>query len=446
MAEPLLYHDRLVGVITLDNGASHIRFTEEDRNLVRLFANQAAVAIENARLYTEVNQSFHDLQRVQEELVRAEKLRAIGQLSAGIAHDLNNVLAAVLGQAELLRLKYDGSTPPPELDTIVTAASDGAHIVRRLQDFSRRQPEQKLSPLQLDIAVIEALEITRPRWRDESERLGRTITVETSVANLPPILGNATEIREALTNLILNAVDAMPNGGRLTFHAETVAGDPDGGRPVAVVLSITDTGTGMDEAVRRRLFEPFFTTKGVKGTGLGLSIVYGIMNRHGGHIDVASTPGHGTTFQLRFQLATASATAGDSSARHRATSPLSILFVDDDRFVRLSFVQLLRAIGHTVFEADSGRVGLAQLASTPIDLIFTDLGMPEMNGLEFARAVRSTHPATPILLCTGWNDLADQDDLASGLISDILQKPFSMRQLRDVVERHNPRKSHAPLV
>jgi signal transduction histidine kinase/CheY-like chemotaxis protein len=446
MAEPLLYHDRLVGVITLDNGASHIRFTEEDRNLVRLFANQAAVAIENARLYTEVNQSFHDLQRAQEELVRAEKLRAIGQLSAGIAHDLNNVLAAVLGQAELLRLKYDGSTPPLELDTIVTAASDGAHIVRRLQDFSRRQPEQKLSPLQLDVAVVEALEITRPRWRDESERLGRTITIETSVADLPPILGNATEIREALTNLILNAVDAMPNGGRLTFHAETVAADPDAGRPVAVVLSITDSGTGMDEAVRRRLFEPFFTTKGVKGTGLGLSIVYGIMNRHGGHIDVASTPGHGTTFQLRFQLATASATAGDSSARHRATSPLSILFVDDDRFVRLSFVQLLRAIGHTVFEADSGRVGLAQLASTPIDLIFTDLGMPEMNGLEFARAVRSTHPTTPILLCTGWNDLADQDDLASGLISDILQKPFSMRQLRDVMERHNPRKSHAPLV
>jgi PAS domain S-box-containing protein len=440
LAEPLLYRDRLLGVITINDDKPDRRFTEAEQSLLRLFANQAAVAIENARLYTEVNQSFQDLQRAQEELVRAEKLRAIGQLSAGIAHDLNNVLAAILGQAELLRLKHDGSTPPPELDTIVTAASDGAHIVRRLQDFSRQQPSQKLSPIELSAVVVEALQITRPRWRDESERLGRPITIETSVTNLPPILGSAAEIREALTNLILNAVDAMPNGGRIIIHGETVPTDVDASRPHAVDLSITDTGTGMAEDVRRRLFEPFFTTKGMKGTGLGLSMVYGIMTRHGGRIDVASAPGQGTTFRLRFQPAAADTSAAEASVSQRTSAPLSILFVDDDPSVRVSLVELLRAMGHTVFEADSAKAGLARLASTTIDLILTDLGMPETNGLEFARAVRATHPTTPILLCSGWNDLADDRDVASGLITDVLQKPISLRQLQEAVERHRPLK------
>ncbi|HYL82433.1 MAG TPA: GAF domain-containing protein, partial [Candidatus Acidoferrum sp.] len=271
VAEPLLYRDRLVGVINLDHGDTDRRFSPQDRWTLALLAAQASVAIENARLYADLKGSYATLEAAQEELVRTEKLRALGQMSAGIAHDLNNMLAAVLGQVELLRFRVSDPEVRAALDLLETSATDGAHVVRRLQDFARQRASTALAPVALGRVVREALEITRPRWKDDSQRHGHVIEIRTAVEDVPPVLGEPTEIREVLTNIILNAVDAMPTGGTLSFSARRVeasTGQPaDPSRPGGpsgewVELCVSDTGVGMTEAVRQRIFDPFFTTKG----------------------------------------------------------------------------------------------------------------------------------------------------------------------------------------
>jgi signal transduction histidine kinase len=209
-------------VIALDNEGSGKHFTREDGEVLALFATQAAIAVENARLFGELNRSYANLQLAQGELVRAEKLRALGQMAAGIAHDLNNTLAAVLGQVELLQSLTTEPEVLESLGILEVAATDGAQVVRRLQGFARQQPAGALAPCDLARAVAEALEITRPHWRDDAQRQGRPIEIKTALDDLPPILGRVSEIREALTNLILNAVDAMPEGGTLRFTGRVI--------------------------------------------------------------------------------------------------------------------------------------------------------------------------------------------------------------------------------
>ena len=429
LSEPLLYRDRLVGVITISREDSRCPFTAEDQRLLRLFVTQAAIAIENARLFAELNESYAQVQQAQEELVRSEKLRGLGQMAAGIAHDLNNMLAAILGQVELLKLR---GAPPDVRDglaTLETAASDGAQVVHRLQDFARQRAASPLAPMDLAPAVHEALEITRPRWQDELQQRGKTIAIHAALGDLPLILGHAPEIREVLTNLIFNAVDAMPDGGRLTLAgAATLSG---------VTLTLTDTGVGMAEDVRQKIFEPFFTTKGVRGTGLGLAVVYSILERHGGRVAVASAPGQGTTVTLTFQ-ASAAGLAAPAVAPPLRPASRRLLLIDDEPLVRTILGSLLRAMGHTVTEAASGADGLATLAAHPVDCVLTDLGMPEMTGWDVARAVRAQHPLLPIVLLTGWGEQAPGDVAEMPLADRVLGKPVRLEELLDTIAELTP--------
>ena len=434
LGEPLVYQDRLLGVLTLYHIAPARTFTDQHQGLLALLATQAAIALENARLFTESRQSYRELQRAQEQLVQTEKLRALGQMAAGMAHDLNNVLAAVLGQAELLQTHVTSPDARSSLRTLEMAARDGAHIIRRLQDFGRQQPGQPSTPVALAAVVSEALDITQPRWKKEPERRGVSIEVRAAVEHLPLVLGDGAEIREVLTNLILNAVDAMPKGGALEITGRVV--ESDGGsdeRQRWVEVYVTDTGTGMAEEVRRRAFDPFFTTKGVHGSGLGLSVVYGIMERHGGHIGVASVPGQGSIFTLRFQIAQgdavrAASRAAQSAARQR------ILLVDDEPHVRATIAEMLRSAGHSVTEADGPVVGLAYLAGHPVDLVLTDLGMPDMSGLEFAHTIKAQTPTLPVVLLTGWGNRSVEKDGVRGVVDAVLGKPVALRELLSCVE------------
>jgi signal transduction histidine kinase/ActR/RegA family two-component response regulator len=446
---PIIAGDRLVGVLVFNTSEPRV-YRDEEITLLSAFAQQAAVALENARLFAEVNRSYDSLRQAQEELIRAEKLRALGQMAAGIAHDLNNMLAAVLGQAELLRLQVADPVVQRGLATLETAAADGAQIVRRLQEFARQRTEAPLGVVDLAATVRDALEITRPRWKDEPQRRGRTIEIRADLEELPPILGRAAEVREVLTNLIFNAVDAMPDGGTLTLAAHQVRADvapsavrrsdgtPDpepAPHPTAapphsgefVELAVSDTGVGMTEETRRRAFDPFFTTKGVQGTGLGLSAAYGVMERHRGSIAVASTPGCGSTFTLRFQVAAAEAPPAPGGAI-RTLPAKRILLIDDDPMVRETAARLLDSAGHTVLVAESGPAGLRRLAEGPVDIVLTDLGMPEMTGWEVARAVRGHSPRTPVLLLTGWGDQF-QDAAERSLVDGVLGKPFRLEDL-----------------
>jgi PAS domain S-box-containing protein len=435
LSEPLIYQDRLLGVVILYHVESGRTFADHHHDLLALLAAQAAIAIENARLFADGRRAYQELQRAQEQLIQTEKLRALGQMSAGMAHDLNNVLAAVLGQVELLQLQVANPDVQDCLRTLEMAARDGAHIIRRLQDFGRRHPSQPLTPVPLSSVVEQAVDITRPRWKNEPQRRGVAVEIRTSVRHLPPVLGDDAEIREVLTNLILNAVDAMPAGGALEITGRVVDSDggPDSGRQW-VELYVTDTGAGMTEDVRRRVFDPFFTTKGVHGSGLGLSVVYGIMERHGGHIAVASVPGQGSTFTLRFQVATGPVTPKRDRASAQAAVSRRILVVDDEPHVRKTIVGLLRSAGHTVVEAEGSMAALSRLAETPVDLVLTDLGMPDMNGIELAQTIKLQAPTLPVVLLTGWGNRAVRQELTRGTLDSVLGKPVGREELLACVE------------
>ena len=434
LGEPLLYRSRLVGVLIIARNDPARPFVLEDQRLLQLFATQAAIAVENARLFQEQQQAYVKLQEAQGELVRTEKLRALGQMGAGIAHDLNNMLAAVLGQAELLKLHVSDPDGRRSLQTLTTAATDGAVVVRRLQDFSRQRGKAPVVSLHLSALVKEVLEITRPRWADDMQRLGLSIEVTTDLADLPPVLGHAPELREALTNLILNSVDAMPRGGQLRLVGRAAT-------PEWVDLQITDTGVGIPEAIRPHIFDPFFTTKGPQGTGLGLSVVYAIVERHSGRIEVTSAPGHGTTFTLRLRRATADP-ARPGPVQAAPSSACRILVIDDDPLVRETVGTLLRTAGHTVTEAAGGAEAVERLGQEPLDLVLTDLGMPGLTGWDVAREVKARYPDLPVILLTGWGEQAacDHEGGRPTQVDLILSKPVTLEELLRAVAKLTSRK------
>ena len=451
---PLVFGDQVHGVLAVSTRVRH-DFDGEEVELLRSFAAQSVIALENARLFAELKRAYEDLSRAQDGLIRSEKLRALGQMAAGIAHDLNNILAAILGQTDLLRLRASDRPVQEALNTLELAATDAAEVVRRLQDFSRQQASRPLGPVDLAALVREVLEITKPRWKDDPEQRGATIDARVSLDPLPPVLGHAPEIREALTNLILNAVDAMPNGGTLTIAgrecADAVVLDP--GKEIAVAdgispgatedgraaeLTVTDSGVGMTSEVCHRIFDPFFTTKGVKGTGLGLSVVYGIMQRHGGRIDVTSSPGEGTTFRLRFLVAAEGLVAPSPTVSGLTVRPRCILLIDDDAAVRRTMTELLQEVGHTVIAAEGGAEGLEHLGMSRVDLVITDLGMPGMTGWEVARAVKAVALHPPVILLTGWGERPASHSEHAGLVDRVFGKPVRLDELLAAIRDLTP--------
>jgi CheY-like chemotaxis protein len=348
-------------------------------------------------------------------------------MSAGIAHDLNNTLAAILGQAELLKLRITDPDVQAGLTTLETAAADGAQVVRRLQDFARQRGAAPQASVDLSQVIQQALELSRPRWKDEAHRRSAPIEVVTRLEECPPIQGHASELREALMNLIFNAVDAMPTGGVLTLTTRVA-------KAGWVELQVADTGIGMIEEVRRRIFEPFFTTKGLHGTGLGLSVVYGIVERHGGQIAVESTLGKGTTFLLRLPTAETGPTKSGPPMGNAHPSPRTLLLIDDETAVRKAVGDLLRAAGHTVFEAEGGPSGLRLFQAHAIHCVLTDLGMPEMTGWEVARTVKASRPDIPVILLTGWGEHQQTEPRDPHLVDCILSKPTRLNDLLAAIQ------------
>jgi CheY-like chemotaxis protein len=374
-------------------------------------------------------------------------------MAAGVAHDLNNTLAVILGQAELLRLRITDPGIREGLGTLERAADDGAHVVRRLQDFARQRARAPLGAVDLAGVIRETVGITRPRWKDEPQREGHRIEVRMLLDPLPPILGHAAEVREVLTNLIFNAVDAMPGGGTLTIAARqgvkmgdrgsTPVGDAVSTEDRAIEVTVTDTGMGMTDEVRQRMFDPFYTTKGFHGVGLGLSVAYSIMERHRGAITATSAPGRGTTVTLRFRAAAAVAARPEPEPGGRVL-PCRILLIDDDPAVRTTLTSLLTAAGHTVQQAESGAEGVALFRATAVDVVLTDLGMPEVTGWEVARLVKAERAQVPVILLTGWGDQVPQE-LTAGLVDRVLAKPCRIQEIQAVLQDLvHPRSSSTP--
>ena len=390
--------------------------------------HETEAALEKAR--DELQQSLTELRATQQQVVQQERLRALGGMVTGVAHDFNNALSLILGFAELLQHKCRQHAAGEELvdfaQTIVTASLDAAEIVNRLREFHRpAEPGETRTPLPLNVIVEQAVTFTRPRWSAESMARGMPVDVVTDLPTLPPLRGNAVELREMLTNLIFNAVDAMPQGGTITLRT----------RPVGprIELSVTDTGTGMTEEVRRRCFEPFFTTKGEHGSGLGLSMVYGIVERHDGTVDIQSSPGTGTTFVFTFP-SDASAVITGEPAEVPGIRPLRILVVDDQPIQCELISHALQRDWHTVDVAGNGREALQLFEKREFDLVITDKVMPEMNGDQLAVAVKSREPDTRVIMLTGFSGAGDGEH-QSEFIDLIVAKPASLIELRAAIAR-----------
>jgi CheY-like chemotaxis protein len=432
VATPLLVEGGVFGLL-LAARRDVQAFSSDEVEFLRQLSEYVALAAHQAQLYTKLQQAYDDLQQSWQIVMQQERLQALGQMASGIAHDINNALSPVALYIESVLVGEPTLSTRAQgyLTTVQQAVHDIAHTVARLREFYR-QPAvpQEAQLVALNQMVQEVVELTRAKWRDEPQQRGLTIAVHTVLQEqgMPLLLGVESELREALINLVLNAVDAMPQGGILTLQTRAMT--------TAVLLEVRDTGIGMDEVTRQRCLEPFYTTKGERGTGLGLAIVHGVLERHAAQLTIESAVGHGTTMRLLFPRAPSNSTTGPQCAEGEAMPPhLRILVIDDDPLVRQALQDALQSEGHAVTVAEGGEAGLeavraAQARQEPFAVVMTDLGMPGMDGREVARAVKHAAPETPVVLLTGWGQALQQDGSILPHVDYLLSKPPRRRELQ----------------
>ncbi len=339
---------------------------------------------------------------VEGQLQQSEKLTALGQLAGGIAHDFNNLLQAILGYAQLMKQNLaDSDLVDRSLKVLESAAIDGSETVRRIQQFARLRPDEQFVAVDVNRIVQDAVAIIKPRWEEKTAQENRPLELRLELGTVPTVNGRPAALTEVMTNLMLNAIDAMPEGGTLTLTTRP-------GDDRTVVIAVADTGLGMSEPVRRRIFEPFFSTKGESGSGLGLAMAYSIVKRHGGDIRVESEPGHGATFVIALPTASGSTTTDTPVTSTQPRRKARVLVVDDDPQVLGTLAELMRNLGHTVTAAGTGAAALEAYAPGRFDVILTNVGMAGMNGWEVAERLRAHDHNVAILFITGWG-LREED-------------------------------------
>ena len=438
---PLQSESKVFGVLVAARLAPE-SFSSGECEFMRQLCEHVGLAAQQAQLYGALQQAYDDLRQTQQAVMQQERLRALGQMASGIAHDINNAISPVALYAQSLLEREPGLSARARdyLENIERAITDVAATVGRLREFYRqREPQMVLTPVRLDQLVRQVAELTRARWSDMPQQRGKVIELVLELASdLPRARGVESEIREALTNLVFNAVDAMSDGGTLTVRTHQIA-SPTGPQ---VCIDVRDTGVGMDEETRRRCLEPFFTTKGERGTGLGLGMVYGVMQRHGGELDIDSSVGKGTTMTLRFPVAEADGAARALLEEHPPAigQRRRILLVDDDPLLLKSLRDTLEAEGHVIHAANGGQAGIeafqAALArGEPFEAVITDLGMPHVDGRKVSQAIKEASAATPVIMLTGWGQRIVAEGDIPDHVDEVLSKPPKLRELRVVIAR-----------
>jgi signal transduction histidine kinase/CheY-like chemotaxis protein/HAMP domain-containing protein len=398
-------------------------------------------ALQASQLKQRLEGAFAELDRTRDSLLRTQNLRLASEMASGAAHDFNNVLGAILGRAQLLKRQHAAGDLAPEslvraLDVIEMAAKDGSETVRRLREFGKSRDGTLAESVDVGQAMRDAVEFTRSRWEDEAQAAGLTLKVEVDAPAALCVLARPGELRELITNLVLNAADAIRVTGTIRLAARA---DGD-----SVRIEVADDGAGMTPDVEARIFEPFFTTKGPRGTGMGLSVVYGIVQRLGGTISVKTAPGHGATFSVGLPRVAAVAT---TPAQHAAvaTEPaptaLRVLVVDDEPAVRDLLGDIVTALGHAPTVSSEPVSIAASFVPGSYDLVLTDVGMPEMNGWQLTAMVRAIDPNVPIALVTGWGEEIGADQVRDAGADAVIAKPFTVEDLAEILavaERRRP--------
>lgn len=435
---PMLAENQVFGVLVVARHQVEA-FSSPDCEFLRQLSEHVALAAHQVQLHQALQRAYDELHASQLIVTRQERLRALGQMASGIAHDINNAISPIGLYAESLLESEPGLSPKgrDSLEVIARAIDDVAATVARMREFYRqREPQLALSTVDINLLIRQVADLTRARWLDMPQQRGVVIEMRLeTAAELPPILGVEGEIREALTNLIFNGIDAMPEGGVLTLRSRLADGQ--------VQVDVTDTGCGMDEATQTRCMEPFFTTKGERGTGLGMAMVYGMAQRHGGKVGITSAPQQGTTVRLSFPVAE-ELPAPEPLEDEGPGAPLQILLVDDDPTVLASLSEVLARDGHTVTTADGGQAGIDRLraaidAGRCYGVVITDLGMPYVDGRKVAETAKALAPGLPVILLTGWGQRIIPDaDGAMAHVDRVLSKPPKIRELREVLRQCAP--------
>jgi PAS domain S-box-containing protein len=398
-------------------------------------------------ILTVLIRDISDRKGMEERLLVSEKLKSLGELAGGVAHNFNNILAIILGRTQLLR--RNAETPPDKkerrklvqeliksLDIIEKASFDGADTVRRIQEFSRKKSEdynnKNFTDVDLNEVINSTLEFTKVKWQDEAVTKGVKINIIKELDSLAPVAGNPSELREVFINLINNAVDALPEGGTVTVKTFMENGN--------VVTVIEDTGVGISKDVQDKIFDPFFTTKGVQATGLGMSVSYGIINRHQGTIALKSSEGQGTSITIKIPK--------HDGAVHEQTreEPLpedrkkaTILVVEDEEDVRELLKDILTDGGHAVEFTPDGKKGIELFQQNKFDMVFTDLGMPGMSGWQVAEQIKKINKNTPVVLITGWEVQEKGRELKKSGVDMVVKKPFRVNEILELVQNRMER-------
>jgi signal transduction histidine kinase/CheY-like chemotaxis protein len=444
---PLIAEKEVFGVLVVAR-LQEDAFDSTDCEFLRQLSEHAALAAHQAQLHAKLQTAYDDLRQTQQAVMQQERLRALGQMASGIAHDVNNAISPVaLYTDSLLESEPDLSTRTRSyLETVKRVTNDIAATVGRLREFYREHDPQSAHTLvDLNELVRQVVELTRARWSDMPQERGIVIAVRCDLdLSLPHVMGAEHEIREALTNLIFNAVDALPEGGTITVRTSSVETSPaTDGEDTArrVHVEIIDSGIGMDEATRRRCMEPFFTTKGERGTGLGLASVYGVASRHKADVEIDSAPGRGTTLRLAFpeKIEPISGSSLEPTSNERPP-PMRLLLIDDDPFVLASMCLVLGLDGHMITEASGGQEGVDAFHAAldkeePFEAVITDLGMPHVDGLQVASAIKMREAKTPIILLTGWGRRMKARDDRAAHVDFFLDKPAQLDELRGILAK-----------
>ena len=423
---PLKAKSKLIGVLEVINKTDGTCFTEEDAMLLNIFANQAAIAIDNARFYGELKNRCEEEIKIQKKLAESEKLRALGLMASGMAHDFNNMLAIILGNVELIEVEEDKEMLLKRLQIIKKVAVDSAHTIKRIQKYTKTKKEDLLfKPIRINDLVRESIALTTPMWKDSPQEKGISIEIVEHLAEEELIiLGNASDLGEMIVNLIFNSVDAMPRGGKIDIT--TYMKDEN------IYLKISDNGIGMTEETKDRVFDPFFTTKGLNYSGLGLSMSYGILRRHNGLIEIETRPGKGTSFTIILPKG-----KGVIEKRDKNVIPvveiekINILVIDDEPKIGALLSDILSRQGHQTDVFSSAKDGIEAFKKGGYDMLITDLGMPNMSGWEVVRVVRQINPRVLTGMVTGW-DISDDETKQKG-VDFIINKPFQVNQIVQAV-------------
>ncbi len=384
-----------------------------------------------------VGKDVSEQRHLQNQIVQVERLKALGEMASGVAHDFNNVLAGILGKTQVMLSNLemgdalDIQSFRQNLKTIEKSTIQGAKTVKRIQDFTRIRTDQKFDRVDVNEIVKEAIKIIRPIWRDQCEAKGIKIEMDFSPGAAPPINGIDSELTDVIVNTISNSIDAMPDGGAIRISTGLYQLE----NMEYAEIKISDNGMGMSDEVKQRIFDPFFSTKGPKGMGLGMSVAYGIIARHHGDIEIESKLGHGTTCMIYLPAAK----KNEKKVPRVRTSPMEkhkirILVIDDEEVIRDFLSEMFASSGYEVGVAATGSEGLAAFKKGNYDLVFSDLGLPEMSGWDVAKAIRASRSDIPIVLLSGWGIQLDDVRIKEAGVNLVLSKPCRMDDLLNAVE------------